>query len=128
MQDLICRAWVIPEKQMIKDDWDFTIALINYSDHKDPEGNHTEIGFLKKCEGKIADVQLYSSKKDMNGVPVCDGDIIYSQKFLTYFKVVFDGCAFILVGRDDADAGFLSSLESNEIVIGGNIYEGMQKN
>jgi len=112
---------------MIYDDWGYTCACIEYLDNKSPGGDRKEIGYLNIYDGAAFDVQLYSSKKDMNGTFICDKDIIYSQLHRTYFNVEFDGCAFRIIDRSGRPAGLLSDLDTAKIIIGGNLYEGIKK-
>ena len=126
MLDHIYRIWCIPEKRMIKSDWEYTKLQMNYLKN-DEAGNDDRIGFLKNYDGKVFELQLYSSKKDMHGETVCDGDIIYCQELKDSCKIVFNGCTFNVVMRDDTVYMPLEYLSSDDIVIMGNIYEGMSK-
>ena len=129
MIDHVYRAWVIPEKRMILEDLMFTEMLLKYGNAIDAvNGNRKEIGFLAESEGKILDFMLYSSKKDVHGNVVCDKDVIYHTKLNDTLIVKFDGCAFRLFDRGDSFVGvYLHDLNETEIIIMGNIYEGMKR-
>lgn len=126
MLNHIYRAWVIPEKRMIKSDLEFTSMCLKYLG-KNENGSRDEIGFLADFEGQALDFQMYLSKQDMNGELVCDGDVIYCQDMQDTCRVVFNGSSFELVARDDVKGALLSDLPSDRIVIMGNVYEGMRK-
>jgi hypothetical protein len=125
MKDMIYRAWYPKENKMIKDSVDLEILFLDQLNDYEHEPIDT-IGFHANHEGRIVDMMLYSTWKDVLGNFVCDGDILYDSDWGNTWYIEYTGTAFAARGYNGLAVHMLYELPHGDIEIIGNKYEGLK--